>query len=333
MTKPLTAGEKIARDLCEMGAPIDNIIEVDPVDVARRIDEEVFSTLDSLADCAFRNERLVADYASLQEENNTLRRIHAENLAIKDTEIARLKTVPMKYRRMEFNAQLQSENASLKEQVMEQAKEIERLGALSVTNILIDVVPGDGSGEEVFATSVTDVVSLLTQLSEKAEDYDLEVRPLRQQLAEMTERARKEYISAIDWAGKHQELSEQLVESQAREGKLRDALQKVVDTPHMQQDRYTLSALDAAIAGLSVPSDDTALREALAAARSAGVEVAIKYLKKKADDFAATYGSDDLGSLSFGRGNHAEAKFDYYNSLLDLAEEVAALKGEAKEDL
>lgn len=111
MTKPLTAGEKIARDLCEMDAPIDNIIEVDPVDVARRIDEEVFSILDSLADCEFRNERLVADYASIQEELSTIRRIHVQNIAIKDAEIARWKTVPMKYRRMEFNAQLQFEIA------------------------------------------------------------------------------------------------------------------------------------------------------------------------------------------------------------------------------
>ena len=72
---------------------------------------------------AFRNERLEADYASLQEETNALRRIHAENLAIKDAEIARLKTVPMKYRRMEFNAKLQAENAALKEQVTQLERE------------------------------------------------------------------------------------------------------------------------------------------------------------------------------------------------------------------
>lgn len=71
-----------------------------------------------VAQTEFRNERLVSDYASIQEELSTIRRIHVQNIAIKDAEIARWKTVPMKYRRMEFNAQLQEENASLKEQVV-----------------------------------------------------------------------------------------------------------------------------------------------------------------------------------------------------------------------
>ena len=57
MTKPLTAGEKIARDLCEMDAPTDNIIEVDPVDVARRIDEVAN-----------------AELATLKAENESLKR-------------------------------------------------------------------------------------------------------------------------------------------------------------------------------------------------------------------------------------------------------------------
>lgn len=52
MSNPLTAGEKIARDLCEMDAPIDNIIEVDPVDVARRIDEVVSELRQRLAEFA-----------------------------------------------------------------------------------------------------------------------------------------------------------------------------------------------------------------------------------------------------------------------------------------
>lgn len=71
-----------------------------------------------IAQTEFRNERLVSDYASIQEELSTIRRIHVQNIAIKDAEIARWKTVPMKYRRMEFNAQLQEENASLKERVV-----------------------------------------------------------------------------------------------------------------------------------------------------------------------------------------------------------------------
>lgn len=47
MANELTAGEKIARDLCEMDAPADGI-EVDPVDVARRIDAEQEELRDQL---------------------------------------------------------------------------------------------------------------------------------------------------------------------------------------------------------------------------------------------------------------------------------------------
>lgn len=45
----LTTGEKIARDLCEMDATIGNAIEVDPVDVARRIDEAMLELSQQLA--------------------------------------------------------------------------------------------------------------------------------------------------------------------------------------------------------------------------------------------------------------------------------------------
>lgn len=38
--RQLTIGQSIARDLCEADAPIDNVVEVDPTDVARRIDFE-----------------------------------------------------------------------------------------------------------------------------------------------------------------------------------------------------------------------------------------------------------------------------------------------------
>ena len=45
--------------------------------------------------------------------------------ASRDAEVARLKTVPMKYRRMAFNAQLQDENAKLNQQLAaEQAKNV-----------------------------------------------------------------------------------------------------------------------------------------------------------------------------------------------------------------
>lgn len=48
-------------------------------------------------------------------------------IAEKDAEIERLKTVPMKYRRMQFNAQLQDENNELRQQLTEQQAHIEVL--------------------------------------------------------------------------------------------------------------------------------------------------------------------------------------------------------------
>ncbi len=47
-----------------------------------------------------------------------------QQLAAKDVEIERLKTVPMKYRRMAFNAQLQDENESLRQQLAERDAQI-----------------------------------------------------------------------------------------------------------------------------------------------------------------------------------------------------------------
>ncbi len=57
----------------------------------------------------------------------------------------------------------------------------------------------------------------------------------------------------------------------------------------------------------------------------AGIEAAAKLLERKADDFAIENGSDDLGSLSFGRGAHADAKLEYHSTLLELAEEIRSL--------
>ena len=50
-----------------------------------------------------------------------------EQLAKKDTEIARLKTVPMKYRRMAFNAQLHNEIETLREQLKEAERQRDEL--------------------------------------------------------------------------------------------------------------------------------------------------------------------------------------------------------------
>lgn len=46
--------------------------------------------------------------------------------ASRDAEIAKLKSVPMKYRRMAFNAQLQDENDQLREQVALLREEVTR---------------------------------------------------------------------------------------------------------------------------------------------------------------------------------------------------------------
>lgn len=50
-------------------------------------------------------------------------------------------------------------------------QEINALQALSVTNILLDVVPGDGDGDglEIYAQSPDDVVKLLSKLYDQAE--------------------------------------------------------------------------------------------------------------------------------------------------------------------
>lgn len=64
-----------------------------------------------------------------------------EQVAAQAAEIARLKTVPMKYRRMQFNAELQEEVTRLREQVKAQAAVIEQLTKrLASTNIIIEVV-------------------------------------------------------------------------------------------------------------------------------------------------------------------------------------------------
>lgn len=54
------------------------------------------------------------------------------------------------------------------------------------------------------------------------------------------------------------------------------------------------------------------------------------YLRKKAEDYAMEYGSDDMGGLSFGSGAHAEVKMDHYNNLLELADELDALTTAAR---
>ena len=52
------------------------------------------------------------------------------------------------------------------------ANRIMALEALSVTNILLAVTPGDGSGLEVYAKSVSDVVDKLASMDERLEAID-----------------------------------------------------------------------------------------------------------------------------------------------------------------
>ena len=73
---------------------------------------------------------------------------------------------------LEADAQLQKQVLILKAWLEAGASRITELEALSVTNILLDVVPGDGSGLEIFAKSTSDVVDLLTKMDEKIEDFE-----------------------------------------------------------------------------------------------------------------------------------------------------------------
>lgn len=58
-------------------------------------------------------------------------------------------------------------------------EELKRLSELSVTRILLDVVPGeDGMGEEVYARSVKDVEEVLADMGERLEDQEGKMRSL-----------------------------------------------------------------------------------------------------------------------------------------------------------
>ncbi len=65
------------------------------------------------------------------------------------------------------------------------ASEVQRLQALSVTNILLAIVPGDGSGEEVYAQSVEDIYKELADLSERAEEARAQAVAVRAKLNEV----------------------------------------------------------------------------------------------------------------------------------------------------
>jgi hypothetical protein len=74
------------------------------------------------------------------------------------------------------------ERKSISDMLEADAQRIIELEALSVTNIMLDVVPGDGSGYEVYAKSVSDVENTLTKMGSQLEDYQSECAQLRAKL-------------------------------------------------------------------------------------------------------------------------------------------------------
>jgi hypothetical protein len=56
--------------------------------------------------------------------------------------------------------------------------ELAELQALSVTNIMLDVVPGDGDGHEVYAKSVADVEAALTKQYDESEELQATIARL-----------------------------------------------------------------------------------------------------------------------------------------------------------
>lgn len=71
-----------------------------------------------------------------------------------------------------------SEIARLQAQVSELQK-------LSVRNIMLAIVPGDGSGQEIYAESVDDVVNTLTKIEEQNETLQAQVDALAGSLREI----------------------------------------------------------------------------------------------------------------------------------------------------
>lgn len=92
----------------------------------------------------------------------------------------------------------------------ERVKEVEQLKALSVTHIMLDVVPGeDGMGEEVYAKSVLEVEEALGRMGERLEElesrieaidtvHQVELEGLRAKV-ETLDAANKEWLDKTDW--------------------------------------------------------------------------------------------------------------------------------------
>ena len=80
--------------------------------------------------------------------------------------------------------------------MVDPAAEIAELKALSVTSIILDVVPGDGSGLEVYAKSTADVSDFLGKMDEEID----ELKRQRDELLEALNMAR-DYIVCCTCGG------------------------------------------------------------------------------------------------------------------------------------
>ena len=110
-----------------------------------------------------------------------------------------------------------------------------------------------------------------------------------------------------------------LAAAQVREEKLREGI-SVICGPVMcsYTERQQWEDYQELIAQ---PRDDSALREMIA-----GVyEECAKIPQSIAESLATTYGYDDMGGLSFGKGDHAEEKMGRYNELLEISDAIRAL--------
>ena len=105
-------------------------------------------------------------------------------IAKRDETIARLE--PQLNRAIQANYDLREELAAGRVAVenceLFRAR-IAELEALSVTKVMLDIVPGDGDGYEVYAKSVSDVETKLGELGEENEELQFEREQLRAELA------------------------------------------------------------------------------------------------------------------------------------------------------
>ncbi len=132
-------------------------------------------------------------------------------------------------------------------EVVDDTAEVDRLRALSVTNILLDVVPGDGSGHEVYAKSVQDVVDKFGQMGDRIELLEGQADPgeverLRAQVSEWQE-------TSVYWMKERDEMRAQLAELEALLSEWRRTWGS-----QYRQDSAILIKTDAALSASAEPS-------------------------------------------------------------------------------